>query len=113
MDIWDIPRVYRPGQQKNGTKLPENVVFRCIDFSSKPGDLIFDPFMGNGTTGVCAKAKFRHYLGFELNQKMKPILKNNLENVEIGESYQPYKNLIPDQKEIFKKYPHLKNKRSK
>ena len=113
LDIWDIPRVYRPGQQKNGTKLPEKVVFRCIDFCSKPGDLVFDPFLGNGTTCVCAKAKFRHYLGFELNENMKPILDNNINSISLGESYEPYRNLVPDEKEILKKYPHLKKKSNK
>ena len=28
---------------------------KCIDYSSKPGDLIFDPFMGTGTTCLVAK----------------------------------------------------------
>ena len=113
LDIWEIPRVYRPGQQKNSTKLPEKVVMRCIDFCSRPGDLVFDPFMGNATTAVSAKAKFRHFLGFELNEKLKPIIKHNLENVKVGESYQPYRPFVPDEETILKKYPHLKKGKKK
>jgi len=108
LDIWDIPRTYRPGQKKNSTKLPETLVMRCIDFCSKPGDLIFDPFMGNGTTAVSAKAKFRHFLGFEINEKMKPILESNINNTKTGEFYHPYRTYLPDVKEILEKYPHLK-----
>jgi site-specific DNA-methyltransferase (adenine-specific) len=104
LDIWDIPRAYRPGQKKNGTKLPENVIFRCIDFSSRPGDLVLDPFMGNGTTATCAKAKFRHFLGFEINEKMHDILDSNLQAIELGESYAPYRTLIPPPEELAKKY---------
>jgi site-specific DNA-methyltransferase (adenine-specific) len=104
LDIWDIPRTYRPGQQKNGTKLPDDVVFRCIDFSSRPGDLVFDPFMGNGTTAACAKAKFRHFLGFELNENMREILDQNINVVTAGESYVPYRTLIPPAEELAGKY---------
>ncbi len=108
LDIWDIPRTYRPGQQKNGTKLPENVVFRCIDFSSKPGDLVFDPFMGNGTSATCAKAKFRHFIGFELNENMKEILKENIQGVRVGEDYVPYRTMIPPAEKLAEKYSAVK-----
>ncbi len=33
---------------------------------TKNGDIILDPFFGTGTTGVCAKALDRHYIGFEI-----------------------------------------------
>ncbi len=107
-DVWNIPRIYRPGQKKNGTKLPENVVSRCINFSSKPGDIILDPFMGNGTTAVCAKANFRNYVGFEINREMKDIIEKNVNNIMIGEEYKPYISLIPSIEELAKKYPAIK-----
>jgi site-specific DNA-methyltransferase (adenine-specific) len=86
-DVWTIPRKYMKGQEKNGTKLPEKLVEKLINFSSKPGDLILDPFMGNGTTAICAKSMFRHYLGFETNEKMKSIIRNNLELIRNGNYY--------------------------
>nr|MDO8119351.1 site-specific DNA-methyltransferase [Candidatus Sigynarchaeota archaeon] len=108
LDTWDIPRTYRPGQQKNGTKLPENVVYRCIDFSSKPGDLIFDPFMGNGTTATCAKARFRHFLGFELNNQLNEILTQNIHEVSPGETYVPYHALLPSPEQLAVRYPAVR-----
>jgi len=63
---------------------------KCIDYSSKPGDLIFDPFMGNGTTAVVSKSSYRHYLGFEINKSMDKIIDNNLNQVDVGSSYSPY-----------------------
>ena len=108
LDIWDIPRTYRPGQKKNGTKLPESVVYRCIDFGTKPGDLVFDPFMGNGTSATCAKAKYRHFLGFELNQNMKTFLNENIQNTELGQDYMPYRTMIPPPEELAEKYSAVK-----
>ncbi len=104
LDIWDIPRTYRPGQQKNGTKLPEDVVSRCIDFSSRPGDLVFDPFMGNGTSAVCAKAKYRHFSGFELNGNLQQILDGNINLVQAGDNYVPYRTRVPGVDELAGKY---------
>tara|TARA_B100001750_G_scaffold42753_1_gene31175 strand:+ start:4155 stop:4976 length:822 start_codon:yes stop_codon:yes gene_type:complete len=90
LDVWDINRTYSPNELKNGTKLPHSLVMKCIDYSSKPGDLILDPFMGNGTTAVASKSSYRHYLGFELNKSMKKIIDNNLNQVDIGSSYLPF-----------------------
>jgi site-specific DNA-methyltransferase (adenine-specific) len=110
LDVWDIPRQYLPGQRKNGTKLPENVVIRAIDFSSKPGDLVFDPFMGNGTTAVCAKLTYRHYFGFEINKQMREIIEDNVAAVTLGARYRAYHTLLPTPDELAKKYPGVRRK---
>jgi len=114
LDIWEISRTYRPGEKKNSTKLPEKVVERCINFCSKPGDLVFDPFMGNGTTAACARGLYRHFFGFEKNENMTEIIDQNIKNVKDGTFYKPYRTLVPSKDEILKKYPHLnKDKRKK
>jgi site-specific DNA-methyltransferase (adenine-specific) len=87
LDIWEIPRKYASGEKKNGTKLPIELISRCIDYCSKPGQLVLDPFMGNGTTAVASKGNFRHFIGFEINEKMRTIIESNLEKVKIGELY--------------------------
>jgi site-specific DNA-methyltransferase (adenine-specific) len=110
LDIWDIPRNYAPGQKKNGTKLPEKVVMRAINFSSKPGDLIFDPFMGNGTTALSAKMTFRHYFGFEKNNKMESIITENLNSIKLGQEYRPYHTYLPSIEELAEKYPAIKQR---
>ena len=110
LDIWEIPRTYMPGQKKNGTKLPENVVVRAINFSSKPGDLVFDPFMGNGTTAMSAKMSFRHYLGFEQNEKMRAIIEDNIAAIKAGQEYHPYHTFLPSNDELAAKYPAIKKK---
>jgi len=90
LDVWEIKRTYRIGEVKNSTKLPEELVAKCIEFSSRPGDLIFDPFMGNGTTAVAAKGTWRHYLGSEVNKKMKNVMDSNVKSIKPGQLYVPY-----------------------
>ncbi|MFW9887516.1 MAG: DNA-methyltransferase [Candidatus Thorarchaeota archaeon] len=89
-DVWVIPRRYRHGQKKNITAMPIELISRCIDFSTRPGDIVLDPFMGNGTTAMSAKANFRHFIGFELNSDLKPIIDHNLQMVQVGQDYIPY-----------------------
>ena len=94
LDVWEINRTYSPNELKNGTKLPHSLVMKCIDYSSRPGDLILDPFMGNGTTPVAAKSSFRHFIGFELNKTMKKIINNNINQIDPGSSYSKYSSRI-------------------
>lgn len=102
LDVWDYSRTYAANQKKNGTKLPEEVVADCIDFNSKPGDLVLDPFMGNGTTALVAKKNYRHYIGFELNKKMREIIEANIESASLGESYRKYSDRLPTAEELRK-----------
>lgn len=89
-DVWHFKREYERGVKKNATKLPIDLILRCIDFGSKPGDVIFDPFMGNGTTAMAAKGSFRHFVGFEINSTLRDIIKKGLTNTELGQFYVPY-----------------------
>ena len=47
------------------TQKPEALLARITLASSRPGDLILDPFCGTGTTGAVAKRLGRRFLGFE------------------------------------------------
>ncbi|MEE9409954.1 MAG: site-specific DNA-methyltransferase, partial [Candidatus Heimdallarchaeota archaeon] len=105
-DVWHINREYNRGVKKNATKLPPDVVRRCIDFGSVPGDLILDPFIGNGTTAIVAKGSYRYYLGFEINTTLKDIISKGLEKIQVGDDYIPYCNrpdeLVDKAKKKFK-----------
>jgi len=104
-DVWRIKRPYRIGQAKNGTRLPVRVVARCIDFSSIPGDIVLDPFMGNGTTALAAKSNWRHFIGFEINEQLKPLIESEIQMKEPGESYQPYSQRLPTTEDLAREYP--------
>jgi DNA modification methylase len=51
-----------------------------IDCFSEPGDIIFDPFCGGGTTPVIAKMTDRNYLSFEIDQNTADIARNRIAN---------------------------------
>ena len=48
---------------------PLELVKYFIKGSTKVGDIVFDPFMGTGTTGVAAKELNRNWIGFDINQE--------------------------------------------
>lgn len=66
-DVWTIPKAFLPGVRKNKNKLPEALVRKMIQYSSKPGDIVCDFFLGNFTTAFVAKKLDRVPAGFELN----------------------------------------------
>lgn len=107
-DVWEIPRDFQQKTFKNGTKLPVELIQKMIQFSSKPGDLVLDPFMGNATTAITAKSLFRHYYGFELNQSMKKFHDSNLVQIKTGQNYVPLNSFLPSKQELLQKYPNLK-----
>ena len=65
-DVLVIKREYWANREKTPTRLPEELVSKLIAYGSNEGDIILDPFMGSGTTAVCAKNMNRKYLGFEV-----------------------------------------------
>lgn len=67
-DVWTINREYHPGRVKNSNKLPDELVRKMIQYSSEPGDVVCDFFMGNFTTAYVALALNRHVRGFEINK---------------------------------------------
>jgi hypothetical protein len=51
-----------------------------IDCFSKPGDIVFDPFVGGGTTCAVAKQLKRQFIGFEIIPEMAKIARARIEN---------------------------------
>lgn len=59
---------------KVGTKLPNKLVNDLIKNSSNEGDIVLDPFMGNGTTAYNCILLNRKYIGFEANKNAKQAI---------------------------------------
>lgn len=53
------------GQKIHSTQKPEKLLYNIIISSTKPNDVVLDPFFGTGTTGAIAKKTGRHYVGIE------------------------------------------------
>lgn len=62
-----IPYWSMPENTAHPTQKPEKLLAKLILASSNPGDVVFDPFLGSGSTSVTAKKLGRHYLGIEMN----------------------------------------------
>lgn len=64
--VWTIKKEYWSGKQKTPTKLPAEVIKKCLEYTTRPGDIICDPFLGSGQVAVVSKAMSRKYIGFEI-----------------------------------------------
>jgi len=64
------------------TEKPEKLLERIILLGSKKGDIILDPFMGSGTTGVIAKRYGRKFIGIELDENYFEIAKERIKQTE-------------------------------
>lgn len=63
--VWTIPT--RAYAEAHFATFPEALVEPCILAGSRPGDIVFDPFMGSGTVASVAQRLGRRWLGAELN----------------------------------------------
>ena len=60
------------------TQKPEDMISFLIGKSSKETEVVFDPFLGSGTTAVAAKQLSRKYIGIELSEKYCKIAEERL-----------------------------------
>lgn len=67
LSVQTLKREYHPGQVKNKNQLPVEFVKKFIEYNTKPGDLVVDPFAGSFSTGRAADQLGRDCIGFDLN----------------------------------------------
>lgn len=71
-NFWDdisIPYWSMPENTAHPTQKPEKLIAKLILASSNIGDVVFDPFLGSGTTAVVAKKLGRGFVGIEQNSQ--------------------------------------------
>ncbi len=71
-NVWtdlSIPFWSMPENTDHPTQKPEKLIAKLILASSKPGDMVFDPLAGSGTTVVTAKKLRRRFVGVELSRE--------------------------------------------
>lgn len=71
-NFWDditIPYWSMPENTDHPTQKPEKLIAKLILASCPPDGLVFDPFLGSGTTSVVAKKLGRKYIGIEMNEE--------------------------------------------
>ena len=68
---WEFPicggaeRLKKGGTKVHPTQKPEALIYRLLLATTKPGDVVLDPFFGTGTTGAVAKRLGRRWIGIE------------------------------------------------
>ena len=86
-NIWLIKNSGGFGQKnkdayKHPATMPEELARDHIISWSNSGDLVFDPFLGSGTTACAAKLLNRNYLGFEIDKEYFLLAKNMIKNTK-------------------------------
>lgn len=92
-NLWNdisIPYWSMPENTAHPTQKPEKLLAKIILASSNPDDLVFDPFLGSGSTSVSAKKLGRRYVGIEQNSQYCVWAEKRLSLVEIDNSIQGY-----------------------
>lgn len=77
-NIWETSPKRQKGENVHPAPFPENLVEDHIVSWSNEGDLIFDPFVGSGTTCKVAKKLNRQYLGFDISQEYIDMAKKKI-----------------------------------
>lgn len=81
-DVWEIDALFRNKPECVGypTQKPEALLERIIKASSNEGDLVFDPFMGSGTTALVCKKLGRNFIGCDINLEAVDLANRRLES---------------------------------
>jgi len=70
------------GKKVHPTQKPEALLARILMASTRPGDVVLDPFFGSGTTGAVAKRLGRHFVGIEREQDYIDAARARIDAVE-------------------------------
>jgi len=76
---------FKPFSNKHCTVKPISVMSWLVRLVSKEGDIVLDPFMGSGTTGVACKKLNRNFIGMEISQEYIDIANARLVELDKNE----------------------------
>lgn len=92
-NFWDdltVPFWSMPENTAHPTQKSEKLIARLILASSNQGDMVFDPFLGSGTTSVVAKKLGRRYIGIEKEERFCIWAEQRLERAETDKRIQGF-----------------------
>ena len=72
------------------TQKPEKLIAKLILASSNEGDVVFDPFLGSGTTSVTAKKLGRHFVGIEREKEYAALALKRLDMADSNQQIQGF-----------------------
>jgi len=92
-NIWTdltVPFWSMPENTDHPTQKSEKLLAKIILASSNEGQVVFDPFLGSGTTSVTAKKLARHYVGIEIDEEYCCLAQRRLELADVDQTIQGY-----------------------
>ena len=79
-NVWDIP--VSSGVKGHSATFPLELPIKCLENFSKEGDLVLDPFVGSGTTGIACKKMNRNFIGFDINKDYIELSRKRINDLE-------------------------------
>ena len=95
------------GKKIHPTQKPESLLYRVLLASTKPEDIVLDPFSGTGTTCVMAKKMGRNYIGFEQSDFYVQHAQKRLEATKVPQHSLEIEVSLPKRKEPRVPFGHL------
>ena len=92
-NLWtdlSVPFWSMPENTDHPTQKPEKLLAKLVLASSNPGDVVFDPFLGSGTTSVVAKKLGRRFCGVEIDEMYGCLAEKRLEMADEDPCIQGY-----------------------
>ena len=80
--VWTVTT--KPYAGAHFATFPTDLIEPCILAGSREGDIVFDPFMGSGTTAQVALEHRRQFLGCELNPQYEQLQKERISSVQVN-----------------------------
>lgn len=80
-NLWSIGRGKKT-TSTHGAVFPEELAEKVISNFSNKGDVILDPFMGSGTTGIVSKKLGRKFIGIEIDKDYFKLATDRIDNLE-------------------------------
>lgn len=80
-NVWDI--AVDKGETEHNAAFPLELPLKAIQIFTNEGGLVYDPYMGSGTTALACKKLFRNYVGSEINKRYCDIVIENKLSQEI------------------------------
>jgi len=82
-NVWNIPNLVGKKLESVGhpTQKPLKLMDRIVRMTTQPNNIILDPFMGSGTTGVACKNTNRNFIGIELDENYYNIATKRIETM--------------------------------
>jgi len=77
-NVWKFP--VDKGGRNHSAVFPLILPKLCLEHFTKENDLVLDPFMGSGTTGLACINMDRNYIGFEINEDYIDVANKRINN---------------------------------